>query len=62
MRNISVELCVCVQGEMQKLKDKLAVSERTAKAESQLKVVAYIVNILLVKSVVSNASKQYRRG
>lgn len=38
-----VEICVCVQGEMQKLKDKLAVSERTAKAESQLKVIAYIV-------------------
>jgi len=47
---------------MQKLKDKLAVSERTAKAESQLKVIAYVVNILLVKSVVSNASKHYRRG
>ena len=27
---------------MQKLKDKLAVSERTAKAETQLKVVGYI--------------------
>lgn len=27
-----------MQGEMQKLKDKLAVSERTAKAETQLKV------------------------
>jgi predicted nucleic acid-binding Zn-ribbon protein len=51
-----------LHGEMQKLKDKLAVSERTAKAESQLKVIAYVVNILLVKSVVSNASKHYRRG
>lgn len=51
-----LKLFVCVQGEMQKLKDKLAVSERTAKAESQLKVIVYIVSILLVKSVVSNAS------
>ncbi|KAG2244076.1 hypothetical protein Bca4012_015594 [Brassica carinata] len=44
-----------LHGEMQKLKDKLAVSERTAKAESQLKVDGYIVNLVLQESLVSNA-------
>lgn len=42
---------------MQKLKDKLAVSERTAKAESQLKVDEYIISLVVQVSVVSNASK-----
>nr|ABD65109.1 Myosin II heavy chain-like domain containing protein [Brassica oleracea] len=36
-----------LHGEMQKLKDKLAVSERTAKAESQLKVDEYIISLVV---------------
>lgn len=37
--------CLFMQAEMQRLKDKLAISERTVKAEAQLKVIFLYKNL-----------------